>query len=379
MTRNFPPADERGMALPLAVFSLVVIGALVAGIFFTGRIEQRTGTNGAMAAQAFETAEAGVALQMVNWQHNDLDVGETEVVNRTSVGAKSAYRATVERLSPNTFMLQVDGEQFSSTVLNDANLLATRRVARLLKLQPVHMTVQAALLARGNVQVRGTANLDGNDTNPPTWTGCDPSVDPVSGIRTSGDVTFSGTPDIDGDPPVEEFYPGLSDSTFMRPFNELKGAADIKFNGGTMSPYPVVYVSAPTVCNTSPITNWGEPLGGLGAGIVDACQTHFPIIYSRGNLRLSNGRGQGILLVEGDLTLAGNFEFNGIVIATGTFDASHGTNIVHGAVLSSNAQLDDMTLAGTPTVNYSACAVQRALSGGAHVSPMAGRGWVQIY
>ena len=43
--RRIIPRDERGMALPLAVFALVIIGALVAGIFFTGRVEQRSGSN----------------------------------------------------------------------------------------------------------------------------------------------------------------------------------------------------------------------------------------------------------------------------------------------------------------------------------------------
>ena len=34
---------ERGMALAVAIFALVVIGALVAGAFFAGYQEQRTG------------------------------------------------------------------------------------------------------------------------------------------------------------------------------------------------------------------------------------------------------------------------------------------------------------------------------------------------
>lgn len=378
MTRIFRPADERGMALPMAVFALVVIGALVAGIFFTGRIEQRSGTNGVLTAQAFESAEAGVALQMANWGYNSLAAGATVPIARTSLGAKSAYSGSVERLSQTTFMLAVDGEQFNSTTQTDANLISSRTVARLLKLSPVQVSVQSALLARGDVTVRGTSNLSGNNTDPPTWSGCS-AADNLTGVRTSGTLSGNAVDDIEGDPPYEENVTDLTDSTFMKPFNELKRSADILLTGGSLSPLPQVYLSSPTVCNTAPTTNWGEPYGGAGAGIIVPCQSHFPVIYSNGNLRLTNGRGQGVLLVEGDLDLAGNFIFNGIIIATGTFDASHGTNIVHGAVLSSNARLDDMTIAGTPTVNYSACAVERALNGAAAVEPLAGRGWVQLY
>ncbi len=37
--------DERGMALAVAIFALVVVGALVAGAFFAGTQEQRVGEN----------------------------------------------------------------------------------------------------------------------------------------------------------------------------------------------------------------------------------------------------------------------------------------------------------------------------------------------
>ena len=52
--------DERGMALAVAIFALIVIGALVAGAFFAGHLEQRTGRNTLYAAQAADAAEIGV-------------------------------------------------------------------------------------------------------------------------------------------------------------------------------------------------------------------------------------------------------------------------------------------------------------------------------
>lgn len=383
--RRIIPRDERGMALPLAVFALVIIGALVAGIFFTGRVEQRSGSNSAASAQAFEAAEAGVARIRSTWTttaYNAMPVGGTAIVGRTALGGKSAFAADLQRISRETFLLRVQGEQFSSTTQSDANLLASRMVARLLKIDPVNVSVRSALLARGDVTVRGSAQLSGGNTDPPTWTGgiCETNTDTLPGIVTSGDVTVTGMDaEIAGDPPYEEFASGLDDSTFMRPYEEMKPAADILLNGGNFSPLPTVDLADPTTCDRTSMLNWGEPLGGTGAGIIAPCQDYFPIIYSRNNLRLSSGRGQGILLVDGDLDLAGNFVFNGIIIVKGTFESSHGTNVVHGAVLASNATLEDMTLAGTPTVNYSACAVERALRGAADVSPLAGRGWVQLY
>ena len=57
-------SDERGIALLIAVFALGVIGALVGGIFFAGRLEQQSGQNAFFAVQAGEAAEAGLSEAM---------------------------------------------------------------------------------------------------------------------------------------------------------------------------------------------------------------------------------------------------------------------------------------------------------------------------
>ena len=53
--------NERGIALVLAIFATVVIGALVAGAFFVGRVEQLTGSNTVWATQASGAAESGLS------------------------------------------------------------------------------------------------------------------------------------------------------------------------------------------------------------------------------------------------------------------------------------------------------------------------------
>lgn len=52
--------DERGIALAIAIFALVVIGALVAANFFVGRLEQQSGQYSLFARQAAEGAETGL-------------------------------------------------------------------------------------------------------------------------------------------------------------------------------------------------------------------------------------------------------------------------------------------------------------------------------
>src|SRR4029079_18254653 len=91
-------------------------------------------------------------------------------------------------------------------------------------------------------------------------------------------------------------------------------------------------------CRTSSNTNWGEPNGGVGS--VTACFNYFPIIYAPGNLRISGGRGQGILLVRGDLDLSGGMEFYGPVIVLGNLTSTGTGGHVYGGVMAFHADLD---------------------------------------
>src|SRR5213083_2429168 len=59
--------DERGMALAVAIFALVVVGALVAGAFFAGTQEQRVGENQRRVQTSFGVAEAGAQERVLSW------------------------------------------------------------------------------------------------------------------------------------------------------------------------------------------------------------------------------------------------------------------------------------------------------------------------
>jgi len=54
--------NERGMALAIAIFALVVVGALVAGAFFAGIQESRTAENNRRLQKAFGVTESGIVV-----------------------------------------------------------------------------------------------------------------------------------------------------------------------------------------------------------------------------------------------------------------------------------------------------------------------------
>lgn len=373
-------SDERGIALAVAVFALVIIGALVAGTFFAGRLEQRGGRNSVYAAQAFEAAEAGIVAPIAPWNPawNSMAVRDSIQLGTTQLGASASlvYQPTIVRVSDNNFLIRAEGRRVGA----DGEILAQRTLATLAKLWTTNVPIRAALVSRGDLRVGGTADIMGTNGNPPGWgittasrQACPIDASSVPSAEVSGEIDQNGNPTMF--PPPVENSDSLPESLFMAPFDELAALAEITFTStGTtsLSPAPAV-TGSPAVCRRTLNTNWGEP-----GTTVTQCMSHFPVIYAAGNLRLNNGRGQGILLVEGDLTLAGNFSFSGVIITRGAFDASHGTNNVFGAVLSNNALLEELAIAGTPQIQFSTCAVSRALQASGRARPFSQRAWVQL-
>lgn len=87
----------------------------------------------------------------------------------------------------------------------------------------------------------------------------------------------------------------------------IDGRASLRVPPGVVRPRPVVRSGA---CVAAP-ANWG---GVLPSG---ACHDHLPLIVGRGPIELSGGEGRGILVVRGDVTLAGDARFEGLVVVTG--------------------------------------------------------------
>jgi hypothetical protein len=170
------------------------------------------------------------------------------------------------------------------------------------------------------------------------------------------------------------------DSLFTNPFNDLKALRNITLTAENNNGMVPATTGSPLRCNKTLTGNWGEPwYNPPMMGAVTQCQNYFPVIYRNGNLKVQNGRGQGILLIEGDFEVRGNFEFTGLIIATGMLKANGTGNKITGGVLAQNADLDDNSLIGNPVVNYSSYAISKALSASANVRALTERSWAQLY
>jgi hypothetical protein len=97
---------------------------------------------------------------------------------------------------------------------------------------------------------------------------------------------------------------------------------------------------------------------------------------------LNGVQGQGILLVDGDLEVQGDYQFYGVTIVRGRLKtAGGGSTDAHfwGAVMAENVDIEFQNLSGSATLNYSKCAITQALQMTGTVAPMVSRGWAQLF
>lgn len=374
---------ERGIALPIAIFALVVIGALVAGAFFAGNQEQRLAQNAKRVAQSFGVAEVGLSEVVRNWDpvaYNQILTYplDSARVNRTTTPARTgSFNGYVYKLNSNVFLADISGADTASLTGRIAGGGARQRLGLLTRIRPLLVDIQASLTTQGDVDVRGNAEVNGTDQNPTGWANCDAPGPQMAAVRTTpgANVTTSGNGDIVG--PVNQDAT-VGPATFNQfgdvSFNDLVSRAQITLPGGTYRSEPRV---TGTTCDYSSQTNWGD-----GLNPASPCSRYFPIVYIDGDVTLNGVQGQGILLVRGNLEVQGSYEFFGIAIALGELrTAGGGTSIAHfwGGVMASNANLDTQNLSGQATLNFSRCAILRALQASGVSAPLRSRGWSQLY
>ena len=157
-------SDERGIALAVAIFALVVIGALVAGTFFAGRLEQQTGENTFYASQASEAAQVALT-QAVQTQTSaalqamasGTNVTPTTAVSSMSLGGKVYGSSTIQRLTNSVWLVKAIGQKVNA----EGDQLATRSLAQLVRLNQMEITVSAGHTAICNVTESGSSEMRG--------------------------------------------------------------------------------------------------------------------------------------------------------------------------------------------------------------------------
>jgi len=378
--------ERRGFALPAAIGALVIVGVLVTAGFYVARQEVRTGVASRFSAMAVNVAQSGA---------NDVMITQAQALKAMAIGGNKTVVDTadagivttqVTRLAQRLYFLNT-----SATITEGGALWsgATRRIGLLTRLSSANMNPPAALTTQGSLTVGGSSIVNGMDTIPAGWGGaCDAGamvnkpgllIDDTTNITTGG-AKF----DVLGDPPTQQDTTintaKLLDFGDELTWQDLTALAEKVYPVGTTTLTQVepdsVLGSTSYRCNTPLATNWGSPYDPFGV-----CGNYFPIIYAKGDLKISGGEGQGILLIEGSLTVDGGFEFYGPVWVKGELTTQGTGGHFNGGVVAANVDLGTSTVLGDAVVNYSSCAVTRAVlnnSALTKVRPLAMRGWVDL-
>ena len=389
--------DERGMALTLAVFAIVVIGALVAGAFFAGSLEQRLGGAAVHATQATEAADRGLGERMAATNATILNAlvdpttatGTSTVAYAATTAGNVDYATSVQRLNTSLFLVRSTGRRLAP----NGTVLATASLAQMIRIWKPTVSVNAAITVTDDIKANGNAfNISGENSVPTGWTttGGSPdcpapsalNTDDLVGVRSAGNHGLSNGElnNVSGYPVKAQAHdPSITSATFNNfldyTFTSLGSQPDVKVLPAT-TPYSPSPVVTSGVCDKTVLLNLGQPARD---GTFVQCQPYFPVVHGTGaQTKFASGaKGQGILLVDGDLEIAGGFEWSGLVIVRGSFKITGNGNKITGALLAEGLTGDN-TLGGNVTVNYSACAISKAVAGASAPEPVGSRAWVQL-
>jgi hypothetical protein len=386
----------------LVLFALVLLGVLVTAAVAVTRLDRATANNSVYAAEAQSAAEAGLVTLAAAWTPSmalSIPIWDGTPLTEWSGGLQSlgsnpliVHVDSVRRLNRQLFLIRSIGRRLDA----GGGVLAELEVGQLLRTVRPTVGVNAALTVVDPLSLTGNAFfVSGINTLPPSWPAgeCDPldsrGVDDLVGIRSASatGVQPADLDNVDGFPrrdvPAD---PSVTASTFTDfldfTYSSLASQPGVKVLTGSPVSGVGPLVDATGQCDQSAPLNFGEPLRNPPEGAaVLACIEYRPVVNATGvSTQFAPGaRGQGILLVDGDLDLVGGFEWAGLIIVRGQLTVTGTGNSIYGAVLARGGSIATGTAGLDLDLQYSACAVERALGGATWVRPLGQRSWFQVY
>jgi hypothetical protein len=378
-------STRKGFALPIALGSMIVIGMILAGVFFAATQENRAGRNTLYQERAFRAAEFGLNYGYGRWDNSkfsQLGTGAvaTVVYDSTAKGWIDTLRVT--RLNNNSYWLLSTGYAGSGVTQ------ARHRTGVVLRVGYPNINFLAALTVRGSIKLGGSSYTTGQDTPPAGWN-CPPPGATQPGIATdnSNNIDLSGCTNytcVDGNPKVLQSSAVSDTNTFFTYGSDanwatLTAAATMTFPGNSTITGTAPSYNADGTCKTTDLYNWGDPNRAVPSG---TCESYFPIIYFQGTgttTNISGGVGQGILLVDGDLVANGGFVWYGPVIVRGHMSTQGTGAHFNGAVMAADVDFEQNSLLGNAVIDYSMCAIQAALVGAGIPKRIKQRAWAEMF
>lgn len=358
---------REAIGLP-AVIAVLMVSAVAAAGAVAVALQQRLDAHDAgRRVRVSAAAESAIRIALANWNADtmrSITAGATVSlpVAAPPAGSRVSRAATAERVGRSRYIIRGQAEiRTAGRATARASALAT-----VVMVQPeeVWSDFYAALATAGDVSLGGSASVTGIDAGVPThWSVSDCPAGYIASI-----TSLLGSPDrpgivmpagpalattagssVAGLPPVWLGAPLTDTAGFSRlgplSLRDVAAIAD-RIESGTVRLAPV---AAGGLCDTISAGNWGDPLNPTGA-----CFGWLPLIFSPADLELAGGTGQGVLVVDGDVTLRTGVEFSGAILATGRIDID-GAHVTGAIRAGAGVRVDG-------TVTHNACVLSRTFA-----------------
>lgn len=360
---------RRGAALVISLLSVVILASLSAGGYMVVRSGQQDVNSKRDESFALTAAEAAVSQARYQFRMGQLDslaVYDSLTTPTYTYTGGATGSAKIYKKSTYMYMIKGTGVGPKGT---------TRSIGSLFRRELIDLHINGGLTVFGNINAGGSSSISGTNTNPagktcPTGAPNGPGVTTNAAGNATGNIT--GTPAVVVDPTITPATVGTFGGLTFEQFASL-AEKQLPNNYST--------VTAPSatgsVCNTSVLSNWGEPLNSTSA-----CSNYAPMIHINGDYSPSGGRGQGVLIISGDFDATGGFTFYGPVIVGGTFRIRGGSEIYGGILALNNGNSSGTSnFIGTANLNYSSCALTQATQNNAalnRVTMLKKHAWVDL-
>jgi hypothetical protein len=364
------------VALPLTLIVLTVLMLLTGMGLMLARLESRSADQSLAALQATATAESGFELAAGRWPVEAWDTLPPGVPVASGAGAygRQLHVDSITHLGGPVYLQTAVGEVLDA----GGGPLARSSLGRWMRAEPPRFPDRAAIMARGLLELGGGMSVDGGDHVPVPWgTVCPPPGSTVAAVADStgppvfssgcaGGSCLTGSPALEVDSTASD---SLLSSFGPWDFTTLRAAASQHLAGLIADPAPALD-SVSGRCDPAVPANLGEPLDPSSP-----CFRFFPIASVTPGSRIERGRGQGVLLADGDLELADGFDFYGVIVVAGRLTmVGPGTRIT-GLVLLRHSPSDTARLTGPGEVALSRCAITRAAGRSVPLRPLPGGSW----
>ncbi|WP_019592245.1 PilX N-terminal domain-containing pilus assembly protein [Thioalkalivibrio sp. ALRh] len=393
--------QQRGVAT--LVIALVIMVAVTITVIFTAQtsiLEQRMAANEIRMKQTASAAQGGLERAMSHMQGSNIPMRlqPEDADDRTWRAVFLAPEASTDTVfnhidrvcppTPENFPTSEvanreltwnanDPSDPNNDNLREATILScgwsddfSSRKAVMLGMQAgpaVANPPDNPLLTRGGVDIRGNAEVYNAYTNMTIRTG------DAAGINSNTGATFMRNP-AQQPPRLEDPVPRPGDDIYrMMSTKDDQGLDVVDFDPSLRIDPDVFFRSFMGMSKTQYRERMAnhELVGSTQGGGPEITPDQWgQVIWVEGDTRLEDNVGSRdnpvILVVNGDLTVRGNFdEFHGILYVTGDLDATGNPEFYGAAIIEGDAIIDDPTtsIAGTPRFIFDPVAA----GGGANV------------